>query len=131
MKIKTDFSDELEVPEVIMSEIKAEWEEYKANHSDPTNYSDFDELVNDRAVITIEVVEKVYDYLGRADGKIVDKDLAIFLSNYVTSVEFTNGGYPIDKSFNFEDNGKKYTILAFGWNSGDKNDPIYMIGYKE
>ncbi|GAI74995.1 unnamed protein product, partial [marine sediment metagenome] len=40
------------------------------------------------------------------------------------------GGWPIAFSFEFEDNGYKYTIYTYGWANIDK-PKISMVGYKD
>lgn len=72
----------------------------------------------------------IYDLLDECDGKIVDKDLAIFLCDYMVNTPPFIGGYPISQVFTFEEDGKTYNILAFGWSNED-NDSLYMIGFKE
>ena len=116
MKIDTEFMGELEVPEVIVRE----WEKHKEQ------YGEIEEFIG----------ENIDKYLPD-EGELVDKDLAIFLRDFVSEhspygVAPYGGGYFTDNQFNFKDGGNKYTILAFGWIDEDgKTDNIHMIGYKE
>jgi len=115
VKINTD-RGELEVPEVIIHE----WEKHKEQ------YGEIEEFIS----------ENVYEYLmpdegELADRKLVDKDLAIFLRDYVSGHIPSWSGYFAANQFNFKDGGNKYTILAFGWNDENGEPDIHMIGYKE
>lgn len=75
--------------------------------------------------------EVAYDLLGKYDGELVEKDLAIFLRDFVLSSIPSDGGYPVDNQMEFTAGRTRYTILAFGWQNGDNNEPLYMVGYKE
>ena len=119
MKIKTDMED-IEIPEILMKEFTEAWQECK-NKED---YESLEDFVDD------EGWEIIYSFLGECDGKMVDRELAIFLRDYVTSMIPSQGGYPTSDEFTFEGNETQYTILAFGW-LNEKYDPLYMIGYKE
>ena len=117
MKIDTEFGGELEVPEVIIHE----WEKHKKQ------YGEIEEFIS----------ENIDKYLPD-EGELVDKDLAIFLRDFVSDnspyggLSPYEGGYFANKQFNFKDGRNKYTILAFGWIDEDgKTDNIHMIGYKE
>lgn len=120
MKIKTDIQGEIEIPEILMEEFTKAWQECE-NKED---YESFEDFVYDGEF------DIIYSSLGECDGKMVDKELAIFLRDYVTSIIPSQGGYPTSEEFTFEENGAQYTILAFGW-LNEKYDPLYMIGYKE
>jgi len=115
VKIDTDWG-ELEVPEVIVHEWKKHKEQYGA-------IEDF-------------IIDNVYKYLmpdgGKlTDRKLVDKDLAMFLRDYVRGHTPHWGGYFAENQFSFKDVGNRYTILAFGWNDENGKTDIRMIGYKE
>ena len=115
MKIDTDWG-ELEVPEVIIHE----WEKCKEQ------YKEIEEFIS----------ENVYEYLmtdgGKlADRKLLDKDLAMFLRDYVCGHTPRLGGRFDEKQFSFKDGGNKYTILAFGWSGENGKPDIHMVGYKE
>jgi hypothetical protein len=75
--------------------------------------------------------EKIINVLCDSDGKIVDKEIAEFLEQYVTGNIPEYGGYPISGVLTFDNKGDIITVLAFGWNNGDKNADFYMVGYKE
>jgi len=110
VKINTGFGGELEVPEVIVHE----WEKHKEQ------YGEIEEFIS----------KNIGEYLPD-EGELVDKDLAIFLRDFVSEHSPYGGGYFADSQFNFKDGENKYTIMAFGWiYEGGKTD-MYMIGYKE
>ena len=112
MRIMTDLLGELEVPEVIIRD----WEKSKEH------YGDIEEFIED----------KVWDYLFSQKGKLVDKDLAIFLRDYMCGKEFLPWGGRLEyNQFSFKDGGNKYTILAFGWGDENGQTKIHIIGYKE
>ena len=119
MKIKTDMED-IEIPEILMKEFTEAWQECKNKEG----YKSFEDFIDDNGW------EIIYSSLGECNGEMVDKELAIFLCNYVTSMIPSQGGYPTSEFFTFKENGTQYTILAFGW-LNEKYDPLYMIGYKE
>ena len=117
MKIDTEFMGELEVPEVIVRE----WEKHKEQ------YGEIEEFIS----------ENIDKYLPD-EGELVDKDLAIFLRDFVSDnspyggLSPYEGGYFANKQFNFKDGRNKYTILAFGWVvEHNHKDYIRMTGYKE
>jgi len=120
MKIKTDIHEEIEIPEILIEKFKEAWQECENKEG----YKSFEDFVYDGGF------EIIYNSLGECDGKMVDTELAIFLRDYITSMIPFEGGYPTSEGFTFEENGTQYTILAFGW-LNEKNDPLYMIGYKE
>lgn len=119
MKIKTDMED-IEIPEILIERFTEAWQECENKEG----YKSFEDFVCD------DGWEIIYSSLGECNGKMVDKELAIFLSNYVTSMIPSQGGYPTSEEFTFEESGAQYTILVFGW-LNEKYDPLYMIGYKE
>ena len=111
MKIDTVFGGELEVPEVIIHE----WEKHKKQ------YGEIEEFIS----------ENIDKYLPD-EGEFIDKDLAIFLRDFVSEHSPYGGGYFTDTKFNFNDGRNKYTILAFGWVvEHNHKDYIRMTGYKE
>jgi len=110
VKINTDWG-ELEVPEVIIRE----WEKCKKQ------YGEIEDFIS----------EKVYEYLMPDGGKLLDRDLAIFLRDYVCGHTPPWGGRFDEKQFSFKDGGNKYTILAFGWSGENGKPDIHMVGYKE
>ena len=118
MKVKIDIGDDLELPKVIEDDLKKEWEKAKADYK---NIEDFLESGD---------FETILDYLDECDGKIVDKELALFLRDWETGIIPAAGGYPTSEAFMFEEKGTQYTILAFGW-LNEKYDHLYMVGYKE
>jgi len=110
VKIDTEFMGELEVPEVIVRE----WEKHKEQHGEIEEF----------------ISENIDKYLPK--GELVDKDLAIFLRDFVSEHSPYGGGYFTHTQFNFKDGGNKYTILAFGWVvEHNHKDYIRMTGYKE
>lgn len=118
MKIKIDIGDDLELPKVIEDELKEQWETAKEGYE---NIEAFLESVD---------FEIIGGYRSDSDGKIVDKDLALFLRDWETGIIPDAGGYPTSEEFIFEEKGTRYTVLAFGW-LNEKYDRLYMIGYKE
>ena len=119
MKIKTDMED-IEIPEILMKKFTEAWQECEKKEA----YKSFEDFVDD------DGREIINSSLGECNGEMVDKELAIFLCNYETRTIPFQGGYPTDEYFTFKEKGTQYTILAFGW-LNEKNDPLYMIGYKE
>lgn len=111
MRIQFDRGGELEVPEVIIRD----WEKHREQ------YEDIEEFIRDNA----------WEYLSTHEGKLVDKDLAIFIRGYEIGNIPSWGGYCADTEFSFEDAGNKYSILAFGWNDENGRPDIHMVGYKE
>ncbi len=111
MKMKTDLLGEIEISKIITDE----WEKHKVG------YEDIEEFISENA----------YDFLMQCQGKLVDKELAIFLCNYNIGIIPAWGGYHADAQFSFEDSGHKYTVLAFGWNDDSGRPNINMIAYKE
>jgi len=63
-------------------------------------------------------------------GKIVSKEIAEFIIGMEINFIPHEGGWPIASCFEFEDDGYKYSIYAYGWANIDK-PKISMIGYKE
>lgn len=120
MKIKTDIQGEIEIPEILMKEFTKAWQECENKEG----YKSFEDFVDD------DGWEIIHTSLGECDGKMVDKELAIFLRDYVTGIIPSQGGYPTSEEFTFKEKGTQYTVLAFGW-LNEKYDPLYMIGYKE
>jgi len=120
MKIKTDIQEEIEMPEILVKEFTETWQEGE----DKENYESFEVFIDNCGG------ELIYQCLGEYDGKMVDKELAIFLRDYITNMIPSQGGYPTSEEFTFKENGIQYTILAFGW-LNEKYDPLYMIGFKE
>ena len=119
MKIKTDMED-IEIPKIGVQKFTEAWQECENKEG----YKNFEDFVHDCGG------EIIYSFLGECNGEMIDKELAIFLSNYVTSMIPFQGGYPTSEFFTFKENETQYTILAFGW-LNEKNDPLYMVGYKE
>lgn len=111
MRIRTDRVGELEVPEVIIRD----WEKHKEQ------YEDIEEFIRENAS----------EYLNSHEGKLMDRDLAILLRDYVIGHIPSWGGYCADTHFSFKDGKSKYTILAFGWNDENGEPDIHMVGYKE
>ena len=110
MKITLDLG-ETEVPKVIIDK----WKKHKRE------YGDIEEFIRENA----------WEFLSSYEGKLVDRDLAIFLRDYEVDNIPRQGGYSAGKEFSFKDAGNKYTILAFGWNDENGEPAIHMIGYKE
>lgn len=119
MKIKTDMED-IEIPKIVIEKFTEAWQECENKEG----YKSFEDFVDDSSI------DIIYSLLGECNGEMVDEELAIFLRNYVTSMIPSQGGYPTYEFFTFKENGTEYTILAFGW-LNEKNDTLYMIGYKE
>lgn len=111
MKIRTDLLGEIEIPKIITDE----WEKHKAD------YEDIKEFISENA----------YNFFMQCQGKLVDKELAMFLRNYSIGIIPAWGGYHADTQFSFEDSGHEYTVLAFGWNDDSGRPDIRMIAYKE
>ncbi len=63
-------------------------------------------------------------------GKIVSKEVAEFIIGMEINFIPHEGGWPIASCFEFEDNGYKYSIYAYGWANIDE-PKISMVGYKE
>ncbi|GAH37857.1 unnamed protein product [marine sediment metagenome] len=103
MKIKTDLHGEIEMPEILVKEFTEAWQECENKEG----YKSFEDFVDD-----IET-ETIYDCLHESNGKMVDKELAIFLQYYHAGIIPSQGGYPTSEEFTFEENGTQYTILAF------------------
>lgn len=118
MKIKTD-REEIEMPEILMKEFTEAWQE-----GENKNYESVEVFIDNCGC------ELIYQRLGECNGKMVDKELAIFLRDYDTNMIPFQGGYPTSEEFTFKETGTQYTILAFGW-LNEKYDPLYMIGFKE
>jgi len=110
VKISTGFGGELEVPEVIVHE----WERHKKR------YEQIEEFIS----------ENIGEYLPH-EGELGDKDLAIFLRDFVSEHSPYGRGYFASSQLEFKDGRNKYTILAFGWVSEDGKTDMQMIGYKE
>lgn len=79
------------------------------------------------------IEENIWEYLTDLGGKLVDKDMATFLYEYVTDVENAPswGGYCTRKEMTFEDDGRKYGNFAFGWNNDGGEPDVHMLAYKE
>jgi len=123
MKIKLDL-DEIEVPKEIELAFKEAKEKRKnsSGWNGPLEDDDFYDWVG----------EYVYDL--EYDGKIVDKELAIFIVNMVTKDIPFEGGYPIENWMDFEaGDGYYYYVCAFDWTISceDGKGRLQMIGYKE
>jgi len=110
MKIKLDLG-ETEVPKSLIDK----WQTHKED------YEHIEEFIR----------ETFYDLLYECVGKIVHKDLAIFLRNYEVGIVPRWGGYCANEELAFEDSGNKYIIMAFGWNDEYARPEIHMVGYKE
>jgi len=119
VKINIGFGHELDVPEIIVHE----WQKRK------DQYPEIEEFIS----------EHIDEYLPD-EGKLVDKDIAIFLCDFVSEHSpygFVSehspygGGYFVYDEFSFKDRRNKYTILAFGWVSEDGKTDMHMVGYKE
>jgi len=110
MKIKIHFG-EIEVPKAIIGE----WRKRKGE------YEDIEQFISENA----------WQFLSSYEGRLVHRDLAIFLRDYEANNIPIWGGYFAYKEFSFEDAGNKYTILAFGWNDENGKPDIHMVGYKE
>ncbi|OGO22153.1 MAG: hypothetical protein A2Z28_07670 [Chloroflexi bacterium RBG_16_51_9] len=110
MRIETDRGGELEVPQAIIRD----WEKSKEH------YGDIEEFIRDN----------VWDYLRSQEGKLMDKDIVIFLHDYETGHIPPWGGHCADNHFSFKGGKSKYTVLAFGWNDENGEPDIHMIGYK-
>ena len=110
MKINIGFRHELDVPEIIVHE----WQKRK------DQYPEIEEFIS----------EHIDEYLPD-EGKLVDKDIAIFLCDFVSRHSPYGGGYFVYDEFSFKDRRNKYTILAFGWVSEDGKTDMHMVGYKE
>jgi len=116
MKIKFEYGDEeVEIPKVFLDGFK----QAKKEEKDLTIEEYFDELD--------------YDNYSEYYGKIVDKEMALFLIAKELGTDYGFGGYPREEYMNFEDNGFKYTICCFGWANDEnlKSGGYNFIGYKE
>jgi len=121
MRIKTDFNGELEIPKVIADEIVKEYGvDYGCIISGGNRFDidgwdlDFGEIIGER--------------LSDCGGKIVDKELAIFLRDWVVNTSTGEGGYPISEETTIGVN-KEYTILVFASAGEEKYRDINIIGY--
>jgi len=110
LKVVTEFG-EIKIPKVIVDE----WKKHKRE------YADIKEFIG----------EKASEFLSSYEGKLVDKELAIFLRDCELDSMPRGCGPPISEELSFEDAGNKYTILAFGWSDENGVPHIHMIGYKE
>ena len=77
-------------------------------------------------------LESMYEALEKADKSIVEKSLALQLRDFVLNDIPAEGGWPFQENATFDIGEKaKLTILVFGWNTGEKYFPIYIVGHKE
>jgi len=128
MKFKTDIHGEIEIPEDMLKRFHT-WcpenvtfvkiPECSKNCDACESFQDaFDEYA------LLELEEK--------EGKLISKEDAEFLVNYVTGIVPSGGGYPVEGYITFEDEGRKYTIIAFGWTSElNEKGPLHLVAYKE
>jgi len=114
MKIKTDIDNELTVPKIIEDTYETDRKKYLDTEE---AYEDFNDWWFEEG-------------LGIFKGKIVSKEIAEFIIGMEINFIPHEGGWPITFCFEFEDNGYKYSIYAYGWANIDK-PKISMVGYKE
>lgn len=65
--------------------------------------------------------------------QLMSKELAEFVVDMELGTIPHGGGYPKQEWFEFETNGYKYTVIAFGWANDEVEDgcDIRMVGYRE
>lgn len=70
------------------------------------------------------------DKLYECHGKLVDKDLAEFLSLVNANDIPIEGGYPKYGEANFEVEGRKFTAISFFWDTLEKSEDPYVMVYE-
>ncbi len=122
MEIKFDYGFEAKVPKIFLKEFREDRkEEIKKGELQEEDlfFEWLEEKFGDRK----------YDYYG----KIVDKEIALFLIAEHLGTDYGDGGYPRDEVMEFKDNEFKYIIVCFGWANGEnmKGGGYNFIGWKE
>jgi hypothetical protein len=103
--IKTDLSGGLTVPDCVIKRAM-------------DNYGEADED---------SLEEAIYELLEESKGAIVASKLAEFFCAFITGNIPEAGGYPIENEVEVYVDSKTLTVYAFGWNNGDKNEPLYLL----
>jgi len=116
--VKGELGD-LEVPESLTKGFMAAWEGYEGGEM----CESFDDFVVNSGFL--------FQLLGECEGKIVDKEMAIFLRDFDTSLLVDGMGRPGGRELSFEEGRVRYTILAFGRSDDRCQLNLHMIGYKE
>jgi hypothetical protein len=125
MKIKFDYGYEAKVPKEFIETFEKEKKEALKNG---------EEIEWWKKATFGDWVEEGFEDLGsNYYGKIIDKEIALFLIAKHLGTDYGMGGYPREEWMEFKDNNFTYHICCFGWANDEnmKSGAYNFIGYKE